>query len=191
VLRYEIVRILFERHQFTPYATVMTSQALSAMLLGTVAFTSQTVVNRGFYALQNTLTPAVFGTIAVILSVPLYWIGSQMWGVWGVSLAISLSALIQVLVLYSAWNRRSANSGAGQVYRHFVKILLLSLPIGALLEFFHRLATTWIDPASVINSLIIVAALSFVFLLVSALSAWLFKIEEAGYLGRRFLKKKV
>jgi putative peptidoglycan lipid II flippase len=189
VLRHEIVRLLLERFQFTPTDTLMTSQALSGMLLGAVAFTSQTVVNRGFYALQNTLTPAIFGSVAVLLSLPLYWIGAQLMGVLGVSMAISLSALVQVLVLYSVWNRKSANSGAGQVYRHFLKVLLLTLPVGALLALARDMMITWINPATKISSIIIVVALSLMFLLVSFLLARFFRIEEAYYLYRRLIKR--
>ncbi len=190
VLRHEIVRLLFERFQFMPFDTAMTSRALSGMLLGAVAFASQTVVNRGFYALQNTLTPAVFGTAAVILSVPLYWVGSQMLGIWGIGLAMSLSALIQVLVLYSVWNRKSVNSGAGRVYRYFVKMILLTLPIGALLEFARDLITTWVDPASKINSIVVIVMISLFFLILSGLFTKLFKIEEAQYFSRRLLRRK-
>jgi putative peptidoglycan lipid II flippase len=185
VLRHEIVRILFQRLEFTPSDTLMTAQALSAMLIGAVAFTAQTVVNRGFYALQNTLTPAVFGTIAVVLSLPLFWFGSKLLGVWGVGLAISLSAIAQVLVLYSVWNHRSNNSGAGRVYRHYLKVVLLTLPLGGLLKIAHAVLINWIGPESLIGSICVTVALCLLFFLISALLTWLFKIEEARVLFGR------
>ena len=36
----------------------MTAPVLGCLMAGAVAFASQTVVNRGFYAMQNTLLPA-------------------------------------------------------------------------------------------------------------------------------------
>ena len=50
----------------------MTALALGGLLVGAVAICAQTVVNRGFYAMQNTLLPAFYGTVAVIASLPVY-----------------------------------------------------------------------------------------------------------------------
>ena len=101
VLRHEIVRVLFERRRFTPDDTTMTAMILSCLMVGAIAFVTQTVVNRGFYATQNTLLPTVFGTIAVVLSLPVYWFGLQMMGIAGVGLAIAVSALLQTILLFS------------------------------------------------------------------------------------------
>ena len=89
VLRTEIIRVLFERMRFSPHDTDMTALALSGLLVGATAFTAQTVVNRGFYALQNTWLPAIVSTITAIISLPVYWIGIKMLGVPGLGLAIS------------------------------------------------------------------------------------------------------
>jgi putative peptidoglycan lipid II flippase len=93
VLRHEIVRVLFERRGFLPDDTQATALALAGMLVGAAAFAAQTVVNRGFYAMQNTLLPSVCGTVAVVASLPLYWFGLTTLGVLGIGLAISCSAL--------------------------------------------------------------------------------------------------
>ncbi len=90
VLRYEVVRLLFQRGQFDAAATDLTAGILTFMLIGAFAVAFQTVVVRGFYALQNTLFPALFGSIAVLASIPLYVIGLRIMGAEGVALAISL-----------------------------------------------------------------------------------------------------
>jgi putative peptidoglycan lipid II flippase len=133
VLRAEVVTLLYMRGAFTRGAVLMTAPVLGWLMLGAVAFATQTVVNRGFYALQNTLLPAVYGTLAVIASIPVYYAGQQWMGVEGVGLAVSLSALVQVALLYAIWNRRSHNAGSAAVYRFFFKMLLLCLPLGAAL----------------------------------------------------------
>jgi putative peptidoglycan lipid II flippase len=133
VLRSEVVRVLFQRGQFDAAATALTAQVLACLLPGAFAFAAQTVVVRGYYAIQNTLYPALFGTAAVLASIPLYRVGMQRLGVQGVALAISLSVILQVVVLYALWNRRTVNPGSRQVYRFYLKIMALSLPLGLLL----------------------------------------------------------
>lgn len=119
VLRREIVLILFQRGRFDAAATDMTSALLIYLLIGAIAFSAQTVVVRGYYATQNTLFPAVFGTLAVILSIPMYLYGMQAMGASGVALAISLSAIFQVTLLYSLWNKKSRNREGRDVYTFF------------------------------------------------------------------------
>lgn len=185
VCRREIVQVLFERYQFSHHDTRMTALALAGMLIGAAAFSAQTVVNRGFYAIQNTLTPAVYGTLSVIACLPLYWFATRYFGVLGFGVAVSVSAFAQVGLLFSVWNRRSANRQARHVYRFFAKILLLSLFMGIVLDRVYRIVYMLIQPHSVISSLTVVTLMSLFFILLFALFSHLFKIEEVRHLSRR------
>ncbi|HSO20511.1 MAG TPA: murein biosynthesis integral membrane protein MurJ [Desulfosarcina sp.] len=182
VLRHEIVRVLFERGRFTPEDTAMTALTLACLMAGAIAFVSQTVVNRGFYATQNTLLPTVFGTIAVLASLPVYWVGMKLMGVAGVGLAISASALIQTLLLYSVWNRRSGNTGAGGVYRAYLKAILAGPLLGAALWLAHRFLATRLEAATLIADLTVIAAVSGIFVLLTALWGRLFNVESVQFL---------
>jgi putative peptidoglycan lipid II flippase len=187
VLRHEIVRILFERYQFTAADTDATALALAGMVVGAVAFAAQTVVNRGFYAMQNTLLPALYSSVAVILSLPLYWIGLKTWGVLGIGLAISFSAMAQVLLLFMVWNRRSGNSGSRGVYRFYAKSLLISLPVTGVLMLTQYQLGQWIPTAPFLGSLLLIALQSCVFLLLMAAATWAFNIDEARVLAGKIL----
>ncbi|MGA6926792.1 MAG: murein biosynthesis integral membrane protein MurJ [Desulfosarcina sp.] len=177
VLRHEIVYVLFERGQFTPEDTKMTALTLACLMAGSIAFISQTVVNRGFYATQNTLLPAVFGTIAVVLSLPLYWAGLQTMGVAGVGLAISASAILQTIFLFSIWNRRSNNTAAGGVYRAYLKAAMGALAIGAILWPVHDALQASRDSQTTITNLAVIGFISGIFIVLTGFWGWLFKIE--------------
>lgn len=141
VVRYEIVRILFERGQFDASATALTVPILAFLLPGAFALSSYTVVVRGYYAMQNTLFPAVFGSIAVLCSLPAYWYGMQRLGGRGVALAVSISIILQVVLLYILWNRRTGNIERGMVYRLYLKVILISTAVGIAAEWFRRSIT--------------------------------------------------
>ncbi len=185
VMRHEIVRLLFERGRFGVGDTKMTALALTGLLPGTVAFAAQTVVNRGFYAMQNTLLPAIYGTLAVGLSLPLYWLGMRLMGVPGVGLAISISALLQVWILFAIWNRYSENKSAGAVYRSYGHHLMATLPIGGLLWCVHRYLRLWIGAAGTLTDVGVMIAVGVLFVVLTALWGWLFKVEAILYIGRR------
>lgn len=54
-------------------------------MIGAFAFAAQTLVVRGYYAVQNTLFPALYGTAAVLLSIPVYTVGMLKMGARGVA----------------------------------------------------------------------------------------------------------
>jgi putative peptidoglycan lipid II flippase len=190
VLREEVVVILYQRGHFSATDTAMTAAALGCLLTGAVAFAAQTVVNRGFYAVENTLFPAIFGSLAVILSLPVYWIGLNFWGVAGVGLAIALSALFQVAILYGLWNRRSHNTGSGAVYRFYAKIAAASLTLGLLLEGAHRLLIRVTGQGTLSAAALSIITTCALFLLLTFLSARLLGIEEIKILGHRILRRR-
>ena len=165
VLREEIVTLLYMRGRFTRADVLMTAPVLACLMLGAVAFASQTVVNRGFYAVQNTLLPAAYGTLAVILSLPLYYAGLQWMGLVGVGMAVSASAFGQVVLLFVIWNRRSGNDGGRAVYAFFGKMALLALPLWAVLAMLRRLLVPYLAAETMAGSLVMTVVVGGVFAL--------------------------
>jgi len=188
-LRQETVVILFQRGRFDAAATALTSQVLFFLMIGAFAFAAQTLVVRGYYAVQNTLFPALYGTAAVLLSIPVYTVGMLKMGARGVALAISLSAIFQVALLYVLWNKKSENKDSLRVYRFYLQTILLSLPLGLFLEFFKGTVLSGFDSATFGGSLAvsILTALVFVVILMSA--GYVLGIAEIKALWRGILGK--
>ncbi len=185
VLREEVVAILYQRGQFTASDAEMTARVLVFLMVGAAGFAAQTVVNRGFYAVQNTLFPAVFGTAAVLAGLPLYYAGMRFMGVGGVGLAVSLSALLQVGVLYAIWNRKSRNREAAGVYRFYLKAAALALPLGVGLEAFRRAWVAVVPGGGLFGRIGVVAATGLVFLALLPVGARLLGIGEVRLLWER------
>lgn len=189
ILRYEIIRVLFEGGKFLTEDTGMTALALSGLLIGAVAIAAQMIVNRGFYAMQNTLLPTVYNTIAVLISLPVYYLGLKMYGLIGVALAMSISAIIQVWVIYVIWNRRSHNTESIQVYKTYLLTAIASLPLGSILWVTHYFMSQHINSATKLGSIIIIAIVSMLFILLMALGGWFFKVEGIQYIGNRVIRR--
>ncbi|MFO7707514.1 MAG: murein biosynthesis integral membrane protein MurJ [Desulfobacterales bacterium] len=178
VLSTEVVRILFERGRFAPAATNLTSEALTFFLIGSVAFAANTVVVRGFYATRDTLTPALFGTLAVLAGLPLYLAGLVLMGVQGIALAVSASGVLQAVVLYILWNRRSGNRGQGDVFRFYLKMTLLGLVLTPILAGCRSLALAVIDASGLFGSLAVTLLVGTAFLALMLLAGRIFKVIE-------------
>ena len=186
VLRHEIVMVLFQRGNFDAKDTALTSGILVYLLVGAYAFSAQTVVVRGFYAVQNTLFPAIFGTLAVLFGIPLYLAGMKFFDVKGIALAISLSVIIQIWVLYGVWNKKTANEGAKSVYTFILKMVMLSIPMGIVMEGVKVFLTTRIDAASLFGSILIAGIVGVLFFMMIPAVGYALKIEEINYLANHF-----
>jgi putative peptidoglycan lipid II flippase len=138
VIRNELVQILLQRGRFNAADTLLTSGILVFLLPCAFAVTSYTVVVRGYYAMQNTLFPAVFVTAAVRCTLPVYWYGMQWFEAKGVALAASISIIAQVVLLYGLWSRRTGNRGSAGVYFLYLKVVCVSVPLGILMEWTRR-----------------------------------------------------
>jgi putative peptidoglycan lipid II flippase len=174
-VRRELVFLIYQRMRFTAADTAATADILGFLLIGAVGFAGQTIVNRGFYARQNTMLPTVYGSLAVILSLPVYYLGMRGLGAGGIGLAIAFSAVAQVLFIYMIWNRRSGNRESAGVYGFYLKMALAALPLFFLLEACRRFLVTALDPQTVTGSLLTLT-------LIGGLGAAL--ILAAGHLTR-------
>jgi len=189
VLRHEIVLILFQRGQFSVESTELTAGLLPYFMIGAVAFSCQTVVVRGFYALQNTLFPALFSTMTVLISLPVLYIFMRTMGVMGVAFGLSLSVIAQTFLLYEIWNRKSMNTGKREVYFFLLKLLPISLLIGLILFVATASLRTIIVPDSLFAALSFSFITGTIFILLLILSGIVFKISEIQTLMNKIYQR--
>ena len=178
ILRHEVVLILFQWGKFDETATKLTSQLLLYLLAGAFAFSVQTVVVRGYYAMQNTLFPAIIYTIGFILSLPVYYIGMKWIGAQGVALGVSVSAFFQVTMVYALWNRRSKNMGSRKVYAHVLKVVVLSCIMGIILEACRKAILPLFEVSTKTGAFMLCVGMGLVFLVALVPLGMILRIHE-------------
>jgi putative peptidoglycan lipid II flippase len=189
VLRREIVMILFQRGAFDLQATQLTAGILPFFMVGAFAFSAQTIVSRGYYALQNTLFPAIFSTLCVLASLPMIYGFMKLLGIRGVALGLSVSVTINALLLFECWNRKAKNTGKKEVYVFFLKLVPVSLGLGALLQAILLGLRQILDPATLGGSLIICVIIGIVFLILLPLTGFILRIKEISILYDKIFRR--
>jgi putative peptidoglycan lipid II flippase len=189
VLRNEVILMLFQRGKFDAAATGQASVVLIFFLIGAFAFAANTIVPRAYYAMQDTLFPAIYATVAVILSIPLYLAGLNILGARGIALAVSLSAMLQVYLLYALWNKRTKNKASRAVYVTYLKMFFLSVLLGIFMTGFKLKALGGIDSATFSGSLGVAVITGIVFMGALVLGGYIFRIKEIREVIDRFLAK--
>lgn len=194
ILRHEIVFVLLQRGNFDASSTAITSELLIYLMIGAFAFTAQTLVNRGYYALQNTLFPTLYVSFAVLISLPVYYVGALRMGISGIALALSFSTILQVIILFALWNRSSYNRGSFSVYICYIKVIAVSMVAGGFLQYSRSLAVTYLDTTRLAGNIISIVIVTFLFFGVMGMLSYMFKLKEVfsliGHLTAKFRKIK-
>ncbi len=111
---------IFERGEWTGESTQAAAWALGFYALGIAGFTLLEVLSRAFYALEDTLTPVVIGTGAMVTNIVLNLIFIQFIGdpnslargaFAGLALANALTTLVESVVLWWLISRRLSGRG--------------------------------------------------------------------------------
>ena len=126
----EIVTLLFGRGAFTPEAIDMTGGALFYYSIGMIAFGLRDILSRAFYALQDTKTPMINATIAVVINIILNLVLSKYLGIGGLALATSIAAIVGTLLLFITLRRKIGGFGLKEITKSFIKICVASILMG-------------------------------------------------------------
>jgi putative peptidoglycan lipid II flippase len=184
-----IVRLLYERGQFTPEDVTLTSQALIAYGVGTLAYGASQIMVRLFNAQKDVRTPAWVGVGSIVLSAAGNWTLMQMWGHWGIALVTSLVSYANTLVLYAIFRYRHGPLNEAFLLRRFSVHFLLSTALGVILVLLsYPLATmtgSLLTPQRVLYFIGILAAGGGVYLALGLVC----KVDEIVTLSQKAMRK--
>ncbi|MDH4103526.1 MAG: murein biosynthesis integral membrane protein MurJ [Thermoleophilia bacterium] len=105
VLAEPIVRLVYQRGEFSADDTVIVAQCLQAFSIGLVFNGWMLILNRSFYAVQTNWTPTAIALGAVALNAGFDTIFYRL-GIWGIPLATSAVNVVAATVLLVMMRRR-------------------------------------------------------------------------------------
>lgn len=123
---------LFEGGRFSTHDTASAAPLLRLFLLAVPLWTIQQIISRGFYARQNTLTPAIIGSIVTLFAVPFYIAAAKIQQAPGVAAMTTAALGLYTVLLCASWKYRygTENTFCGLVQKIAISFGL-SLPAGA------------------------------------------------------------
>ena len=184
-----ITRVLYERGQFTASDVTMTSQALVAFALGTLAYGTSQVMVRLFNATKDTRTPAWVGVGSIALNAGGDVMFMQLFGHWGIALVTSLVSYVNTIVLYGLFRRRFGPLNEPFLLRRFGVHLLLASTLAVTLIVADRSLTNFFGPQTMLTQIwqfVCVLAIGGTAYLTLAL---LFRVDEVITLKRKVTQR--
>ncbi len=125
VLAEPIVRLLYQRGEFTAAQTTVVADALAAFSLGLAFNGAMLMLNRAFFSLQSNWMPALVALGNLALNAVLDW-AFYPFGVWGIPLATSLVNIAGTAALLLLLRRRIARDDAATTARPLGLVTLAS-----------------------------------------------------------------
>lgn len=99
-----------------------TASTLVCFSIAMFAWGAQNILARGFYAAQDTITPAVVGTALTFLNLPVYWLLAHWLQHRGLALASSCGIIAYTVLLFVLLKRRTANRESGAMLVFLLKV---------------------------------------------------------------------
>ena len=130
VLAEPIVRLLYERGEFTADQTPVVAGALAAFALGLTFNGTMLLLNRSFFSLQSPWVPTAVALGALVLNAILAGVLYRV-GVWGIPLATSLANVAGTVALLAILRRRLGRLDGRAIASSYGRIALASAAAAA------------------------------------------------------------
>ncbi|MBN2403417.1 MAG: murein biosynthesis integral membrane protein MurJ [Spirochaetes bacterium] len=147
VIGFPIVSVLFMRGQFTPENSLMTYKALFYASMGIASISVIRITVPTFYSLKDTKTPVIASTASFITNICFgYILMHTELKHGGLTLAQSIAATIQMLILILALQRKIGRIGFRDIILPVSKYILSGIFM-ALFIYFIGLKVDWFNDA--------------------------------------------
>lgn len=185
VLGQPVIRLFFERREFTAVSTEATAYALAFFAIGLAGHATVEIVDRVFYALHDTRTPVLVAVAAIVLNVlcSLVLMRTPL-NYGGLALANSIAALAEAGILVHLVARRLPGLPAGDLGVTALRILAGSLVMGLPVAWL----AAWMEPSlgryGTLGEALAVLTCVMAGAAIYALASYLFQSDELTVLRR-------
>ena len=184
-----VVRLLFEQGKFGPEATYATAFALVFYSLGILSQCAIAIITRGFYALQDTVTPLKVGLLTVLLNVIFNFLLIKPLAHGGLALAFSLTGTINMFILLIILRNKIGNIDGRNIVISSAKTLLAALFMGGVSYLTAQGVGPWLDLHSKTGQLLQVGLAMTSGVSVFLIFAYIFKLQELNFVFNLLTKK--
>lgn len=193
VLREPIVRLLFQQGQFTAEDTAATAYALLFYCFGLFAYSAIQLLNRVFYALQDTKTPVTTGILTIVVNIILNFALVKPMGHGGLALAYSLAGLLNMVMLLLVLRMQIGSIDGRRMLASFVRTLGISVVMGMAAYYSALGMERVVDTGTKLGQFLQVDVGVFTGALVFFILVYLMKMEEGqlafSLFSKRFKRK--
>ena len=145
-----IVRLLYERGEFSAEATTNTALALMAISIGLPAYVFNKALQPGFFARGDTVTPFRYSMITIVADITIcivffFWLRRWGFGYLGIALGTGLAAWINATLLYRTLRQRGFLVLDERLKRNLPRFALANVAMAGVLIGGQHVLAPWLS----------------------------------------------
>ncbi len=187
-LAHPLVRLLFQRGEFTPAATAAVAATLRGYTVGLGAVAAYYIVTRVFYALEDMVTPVKVGMGMIVLNALLAYLLMRPLGAPGIALATSIVNLTSTALLTWLLRRRLGTFEGRRTLATGARAAAAAVVAGLSAAGVAAFAAGRLAPGS-LGTLLLLTAAGGTGLVVYLLVSWGLRIEEIRAVRNLLLRR--
>ncbi|MFH1866721.1 MAG: murein biosynthesis integral membrane protein MurJ [Patescibacteria group bacterium] len=184
ILRAQIVRVVLGAGAFDWHDTFMTAQVLGFLALSLIAESLLPLIARAFYALQDTRTPVIVSSVALVINIILSIILIKPFGLLGLALAYVVAGIINFSVLIFILGERLGSLQSKSVIQASMRILLAAVPAGLITYGALQVIAPLVDMYTFLGIFIQGVGAGMLGVLTYWLFAWVLKLPEVVFVNQ-------
>ena len=188
VLRYPIIRMLFEYGEFSEKSTMMVAYALLFHALGLCGTGGTRVIVQMFFSMKDTRTPVYIAVVVMAINIILCYVLSKPLELGGIALAGSIAAFCNLFLLYVILRRRVGIILDMEIVSSFLKSLLASAVMAVSLHILSKYFTRIMLESKAYNAGLTILLLVLGIMLFFVMNI-LFKNKDVAALKRALVNK--
>lgn len=189
-LREPIIRAMYLQGKFTEKDVKTMSMLLLFYCIGIVGYSSQSVLDRGFYALKDTKSVVKINSVALTINIILSLVFIDFLGARGLALSYALSGLASMTMLIIFLRRKAGGLKLKPVMITVSKTIIASAVMYLAIYFTRELTEDLIGNNSKINQILELGINTIIGVMVFAICSILLKINEVTVV-LEIIKKKI
>lgn len=189
-LREPLIRMMYLQGKFTEKDVKTMSILLLFYCIGIVGYSSQGVLDRGFYALKDTKSVVKINSVALIINIVLSLVFINSLGARGLALSYALSGLASMAMLIFFLRRKVGGLKLKPVIITVVKTIIASGAMYVAIYFTRMLTSEYIGNTGKINQILDLGVNTIIGVVVFATCSVILKINEVTVVID-IIKKKI
>ena len=162
ILRFHIVRVIFQHGMFTPTDTIATGAALGWFLIGIIGASSTKIIANIFFSLKDTKSPVVISFVSSIINLTVVFTMSKYMGIRGLALAVSTASIGGTILLLLVFHLKFNPIPFSELFEGLIKVfaasILPALIIIPVLSLYKATTLTFL------NSVLLIAIISILYI---------------------------
>ncbi|ASW42643.1 murein biosynthesis integral membrane protein MurJ [Clostridium isatidis] len=176
VLRSDVVKILYERNEFTSESTIQTSKLLLLLIPTMLASGIRDLLSKACYSLKEVNLPMKASILTIIMLILFNGLLYKKFGAMSLGISSSIATILGTLIIFIVLKRKYSFIKI-KIRKSLIKVIIICLLIGGMIHYIREYLLTFLSNGFM-ETLLIVFICGTIGLIIYILLIYIFNVKE-------------